>query len=58
MYCDCVLAKAGFQSGYIAVFLISAVFVVAALAVMVGGFRTGNFHSIEAVKEKLLEGDD
>lgn len=58
MYCDCILSKAGFQSAYLAVFLISAVFVVAALAVMVGGFRTRDFPRIEAVKEKLLEVDD
>ncbi len=58
MYCDCILGRAGFQSGYIPVFIISAVFVVAALAVMVGGWRTSRFKEMEDAKNQVLEIED
>lgn len=58
MYCDCVLGRAGLQSGYIPVFVISAAFVIAALAVMVGGWRTARFQDLEAVKDQVFAEDD
>lgn len=58
MYCDCILGRAGFQSAYIPVFVISAAFVVAALAVMVGGWRTARFKELEQVKNRVLEAED
>ncbi|MCC7492561.1 MAG: hypothetical protein IT204_09455 [Fimbriimonadaceae bacterium] len=54
MYCDCILSRAGFQSGYLPVFLISVVFVVAALAVMVGGWRTTRFQEMERAKDQMM----
>lgn len=54
MYCDCILASSGFQSGYIAVFIISAIFVGAAVAVMAGGWRRTDFEEIESVKRRML----
>lgn len=58
MYCDCILARAGWQTGYIAVYVISAIFVVAALAVMVGGWRRNEMQDLEAVKQTVLEAED
>lgn len=58
MYCDCILGRAGFQTGYIPVYLISTVFVLAALAVLVGGWRTSRFHDMEQAKHQVLSVED
>jgi hypothetical protein len=58
MYCDCVLARAGFTSGYIVVFVISAFFVGAAIAVLAGGWRTASFASMESIKDRMLLDDE
>ena len=58
MYCDCVLGSAGFQTGYIPVFIISAMFVVGALAVLAGGWRTERFGELEKAKNQALRAED
>jgi len=58
MYCDCILGTAGFQTGYIPVYVISAVFVVAALAVLAGGWRTERFSELEKAKQQVLRADE
>ena len=58
MYCDCILGRAGFQLGYLPIFLISVVFVVAALSVMVGGWRTNRFQEMEQAKQQVLHVED
>jgi len=58
MYCDCVLGRAGLQSGYVPVFVISAAFVIVALMIMVGGWRTARFSELEEVKDQVFAEDD
>lgn len=58
MYCDCILGSAGFQIGYIPVFVISTIFVVGALAVLVGGWRTNRFEAMEQAKQQVLQVED
>jgi len=58
MYCDCILGTAGVQTGYIPVYIISAMFVVGALAVLAGGWRTERFRELEKAKQQVLHAED
>lgn len=55
MFCDCILGRSGFQTGYIAVYVISAFFIMGAVAVLMGGWRTANYKQMEDAKNQILE---